>query len=272
VRVYLRYADPAGNVTAVVESPVLPHQRPAVAKAILDLGRAEQVGFVTEPRQGGAGRLEMMGGEFCGNAARSFGYLLAQEHGLPLPCILPVEISGAKSPVSVTVEQGRATAQMPLPTGLSRVRVLDREYPVVRCPGICHLLAQGLSPSRPFVQEALKALKLLGFPAMGVMFLEQDQLTPAVYVQATDSLVWESSCGSGSAAAAWFLAQDAATRHFTFHEPGGTLEVYVEKQSHQIIALRMGGALSLAPEEPLDLPDLPDALDVPDAQETSDTQ
>jgi hypothetical protein len=47
------------------------------------------------------------------------------------------------------------------------------------------------------------------------------------------------------------------------------LEVYVEKQSHQIIALRMGGALSLAPEEPLDLPDLPD---LPDAPEVSDVQ
>jgi diaminopimelate epimerase len=256
MKIYMRYADPAGNITAMVESPVPAYRRTQVAKAILDLGYAEQVGFVTAPSMGGAGRLEMMGGEFCGNAARSFGYLLAQEHGVPLPMLLPVEISGADAIVKVAVEQGRAAAQMPLPTGLSRVQVLDREYPVVRCPGICHLLAQGLSPSHLFVLEALKSMKILGFPAMGVMFLEKNQLTPAVYVNGTDSLMWESSCGSGSAAAAWYLAQTSPTRHFTFQEPGGTLEVYVEKHGSAVTALRMGGEVSVSPAEVLELPDL----------------
>ena len=37
--------------------------------------------------------------------------------------------------------------------------------------------------------------------AWGVMFLSGQQLTPAVYVKSTDSLVWESSCGSGSVVA-----------------------------------------------------------------------
>ena len=91
----LYYADPAGNITAMVQSPIAPGDRVRVAKAILALGRAEQVGFLTEPILGGDCRLEMMGGEFCGNAARSLGYLTAltrQETG-PVSYTMPTSPS-----------------------------------------------------------------------------------------------------------------------------------------------------------------------------------
>ena len=74
-------ADPAGNRTAIVRTPVPADQRAQIAAEILKIRglRAEQVGFETLPVMGGAGRLDMMGGEFCGNAARSYGYLLWKE-------------------------------------------------------------------------------------------------------------------------------------------------------------------------------------------------
>ena len=77
----IRYLDPAGNITAVVLNPVMPEQRAPLAQKILREGRAEQVGFAVPPKLGGECRLEMMGGEFCGNAVRSYGYLWAMEHG-----------------------------------------------------------------------------------------------------------------------------------------------------------------------------------------------
>ncbi len=78
--------DPAGNITVFVMSP-LPDSDSgaALVNALLNdpaLG-AQQVGFVTPPEKEGAlWKLNMMGGEFCGNAARSFGLLVARETGL----------------------------------------------------------------------------------------------------------------------------------------------------------------------------------------------
>ena len=75
-------ADPAGNRTAIVRSGVPKAERERVAAAIMadPSLRAEQVGFESRPLYGKSlGRLEMAGGEFCGNAARSFGYMLCRE-------------------------------------------------------------------------------------------------------------------------------------------------------------------------------------------------
>lgn len=60
--------DPAGNVTAIVCSDVPAAERARVAAQILRLPELgiEQVAFLTAPRSGGEIRLEMMGGEFCG--------------------------------------------------------------------------------------------------------------------------------------------------------------------------------------------------------------
>ena len=69
--------DPAGNVTAIVCSDVPAAERARVAAQILRLPELgiEQVAFLTEPRSGGEIRLEMMGGEFCGNALRCAGFI-----------------------------------------------------------------------------------------------------------------------------------------------------------------------------------------------------
>ena len=76
-------ADPAGNITLLVLSPVEKPARAETAARLMGMPQfqAEQVGFRCPPQAGGDGRLEMMGGEFCGNATRAFGMLLAREIG-----------------------------------------------------------------------------------------------------------------------------------------------------------------------------------------------
>ncbi|MCB5943064.1 hypothetical protein LJB68_16170, partial [bacterium 210820-DFI.6.52] len=44
--------------------------------------KAEQVGFVKRPIMDGEARLEMMGGEFCGNALRSFGMIISKNRSI----------------------------------------------------------------------------------------------------------------------------------------------------------------------------------------------
>ena len=123
-------ADPAKNITVfVLDSVENSEKRAFLARAILaerSLG-AEQVGFVVPPkeevplRNPGAGRglwrLEMAGGEFCGNAARSFGLYVAGKQGLKGQAKIFVSVSGAAGPVEVEadVEKGWAAAEMPKP-------------------------------------------------------------------------------------------------------------------------------------------------------------
>lgn len=94
--------DPTGNVTAIVCSDVPAAERARVAAQILRLPELgiEQVAFLTAPRSGGEIRLEMMGGEFCGNALRCAGFYQALRNGAQGKSCVFAEISGrtASSP------------------------------------------------------------------------------------------------------------------------------------------------------------------------------
>ena len=85
MRIKVRVADPAGNITVFVTTPVEREKYPAIARQLLarEELKGEQVGFIEKTDQGDF-RMEMMGGEFCGNASRSFGYLLCQQAGAVL--------------------------------------------------------------------------------------------------------------------------------------------------------------------------------------------
>ncbi|MDD5964218.1 MAG: hypothetical protein PUC24_01990, partial [Oscillospiraceae bacterium] len=77
-------ADPAGNITLFVLDPIGKAQRGKLAERLMALSQlqAEQVGYVCETADGTDGHMEMAGGEFCGNATRAFGMLMAKRKGL----------------------------------------------------------------------------------------------------------------------------------------------------------------------------------------------
>ena len=247
-------ADPAGNRTAIVRSGVPKAERQKIAAAImadLALG-AEQVGFETRPLYGGSlGRLEMAGGEFCGNAARSFGYLLCREKGLD-HC--KIEISGTRDKLEVIcdLERETAAAQMPMPTLIEMAGdEPDQLYPIVISRGISHMICV----EKPFDEVfARRMIDKFGkaYSAFGVMFVNGDVLTPVVYVAASDSVCLESSCGSGSLAAAWFLSRDKEDgfHGYSFEEPGGTIKVNIAKRLGRF-AGTIGGQITL--EEPVEM-------------------
>ncbi len=99
-------AYPAGNITIFVITPVSRILYQNVAEKLLSIERyhAEQVAFImpSPEKKGSDGRIEMAGLEFCGNAARSFGLIIAKQQllrgqqdfsleGLP-PIVLPQSI------------------------------------------------------------------------------------------------------------------------------------------------------------------------------------
>ena len=193
-------ADPAGNLTAIVLSPVAPQARAAVAARMMARCPEgfEQVGFAEEDSLTGEfPRLCMMGGEFCGNAARAFACYAAGVRGRG-ETRLSVAISGARNPVPVEIEpaSGRAYAQMPLPCALDRLCADGRDIPLVRMEGIDHALLLNEAPSPELAERVLAVMP--GQDAQGVLFVQGGRMTPLVYVPATDTRVWESSCGSRS--------------------------------------------------------------------------
>ena len=115
-------ADPAGNITLFVLTPVEKAECAAVAAKLLAIEalKAEQVGFIFPN-----GHMEMEAGEFCGNASRAYGYLLAKQQGLKGRHTMRLSVSGCDHPVAVTVDMdaGTASAEMPLPKLVEQVEV-----------------------------------------------------------------------------------------------------------------------------------------------------
>ena len=235
--------DPTKNITALAETPVTPERRPAVAARIMEREpTCEQVGFVRVDGRG-APRLEMAGGEFCGNAAMSAAALYCAENGITPgeTRLVTLSVSGADRPVevSVTAENGTAfacTVQMPPPERIAEETLpfggRELTLPVVYCPGIAHIMVTKDELSEAQAETAVKDwCRRLAVPGLGVMLLDRAalMLRPLVYIPAADTLCWESSCASGTGAVGAYLAREAGlAADVTLREPGGSLRVRAE--------------------------------------------
>ena len=77
-------------------------------------------------------------------------------------------------------------------------------------------------------------------------------MTPVVYVKEPESICLESSCGSGSLAAAWFLTRNKEDgfHSYSFEQPGGTITVNMAKRQGRY-AGTIGGKIAL--EDPIEI-------------------
>ena len=261
----LRYilADPSGNTTAFVLTPVARERYGPVARQVMAALDAEQVAFVHD------GRMDMMGGEFCGNASRSFALwqALHTEDGLSLRPFtgqqtVTVRVSGAPHPLEVTLRGDgqtlRAAVSMPLP-----LRVLPLTDPslgpvtLVEYPGISHLVLEGRAPDDGDLAAARALLTALDADSgcFGLLYTDSTHMRPLVYVRDTDTLIWEASCASGTCAvaAARALAQKTDLQLELF-QPGGSLTAKAHLQNGQLTALTLGGPVTFPKSGILSLP------------------
>ena len=229
--------DPAGNVTAIVLSDVPAAERARIAARLLRLPelRIEQAAFLTAPRCGGEIRLEMMGGEFCGNALRCAGFYHALRTGAQGKTCVLAEISGAEGvqPVMADTAAGEASTVMPLP--------------------------RAVQPADALVQRAIAAAPEAS--AVGALFLDRaaGSMQPVVFVRETGSCIAETSCASGSVATAVVLTADFADgiTEIGIGQPGGTLEVGVQRAHGAVTGLSIGGPVRLAQTLTVTLADAP---------------
>lgn len=266
----IRYvkANPSGNVTLFILDPVAPKDRKQVNKWLLAREKtAEQAGCLTI--DGNKTTIEMLGGEFCGNATRSSAaYALALQGGQEGE--FQVRCSGCESPLTARVHKLKenvydARIQLPLPTVMKTIPV-SYERESVNChyismPGIDHYVYFTLNlhnlDRRQFLYSLQREITRGPEPsAYGLMLVELGSLKmiPAVYVTSTGTFYWEKSCGSGSGAvaAAMALRQDHSIEA-VLKEPGGTISIKADYENHKVTGLTIGGPVSFGPVQQVEI-------------------
>jgi len=259
---FFKYS-PCGNITIFLEAPLTPAERLAACAEVIrtDHLAAEQAGVIST--DGPLPRLDMIGGEFCLNATRSFAALLAERGLLILhdgSFTGQVSSSGMTEPLDVRVEkkgEAKFDASVKIPLAGSRIERADAGIWLAYLPGIAHVvLDEGLYPLPAGDLSALNkeaALWRARFglenePAAGVVRLRPVEqkagryaITPHVWVRDTDTACMETSCGSGTLAAA--LSQGTEV-FFTIRQPGGawlTVQLMAEAKR----AAWVGGSVRL---------------------------
>ena len=170
----LRYTviDPTKNITLLVTTPVPRDVQPRVAAELLRREEdAEQVGFA-EGLAAGKPRLQMMGGEFCGNATMSMAAWLHRDLPVGAERTLALPVSGAPEPVACRVTRIDGcfigTVAMPLPERIEKLPLpvcgVTQSLPVVFLPGICHVIVPADMIGRDRADETLQYSECCGVP------------------------------------------------------------------------------------------------------------
>jgi diaminopimelate epimerase len=217
----------------------------------------EQGGFLEKCRGENVVRLQMAGGEFCGNAARSAGALITH---MFLNCKVhedlvkydrivkdgefyrfSIAVSGIGQPVGIKCKPlgdvFLTEVTLPMKAGIvatkHEVSIYGRSVIVQKVPleGIVHVLID--EESMPFVEKfddqvsllrtIEKALHLENEPAIGLIWHSEEDsrrhIDPLVFVRATGALIHETACGSGSLALAIALSGEHGGDAFSIVQP-----------------------------------------------------
>ncbi len=223
---------PSGNTTAVVFDPLPIEDRRRMNTALTDAWEKldakrpmEQCCAITSPTNLNAlGRVEMFGGEFCGNATRSVIQLLSGGKD----CEGTIEASGVGRPLAFAVKDGDVSLEIPLARE-GAVSEVPEGY-VVRLEGIVHLVVVRSVPSTDTPRAMLQALladNRYGFSeeaAAAVTFFDFSSSTAqfTVWVKNINTMFDETACGSGTAAIGTALAfKEKATQRLSVIQPTG---------------------------------------------------
>lgn len=228
-------ANPAGNITGFVVSPVYPGYRRAYAKELIKRDPSiEQVGFISPSYDGAPLRMEMTGSEFCGNATRAYALYSASFYESEGDVQIEVYVSGVDHPLNVIVNQQEKTAYLKVqkPEKIVETKIDDETYSVIVFSGIVHLVAKDEKEDQEFVQKALNVLKSeFKSEAYGVIFLDSKEksIVPYVHVPEAETLIREGSCASGSVATAYILNEkEDPDFEVEVKNPNGKLEIFAD--------------------------------------------
>ena len=230
-------ANPCGNITGFVVAPVYPGYRKAYTDCIIEQidKDVEQVGFISPAYEGAPLRMDMMGGEFCANATRAYGLYSAGFYDTDGLVDIEVYVSGHQGTTDVIadVKNQKAYVALDAPIGRENLTIAGKDCTLIKLHGISHLVVEA-EEDRDFVDKALEVLKKdYKDEAYGVLFFNKEMLEmiPYVYVEGSETLFREGSCGSGTIAVVNYLEGEIdkldEDYKIAIKNPAGELEVFV---------------------------------------------
>ena len=213
--------SPGGNITALLEG--FSGDLVCISKRIIfELPHIEQVGFIQSPISNkNSFHLEMMGGEFCANAARCAAYRYMQ---LKNSQNVKFSVSGFAEPLSATMQAGVVSLFIP---GSLYVRTqIKEDFCIIDLQGIRFLVTQ--SPELTLNRSHMISEYCENFSAIGFLLLTKqfgmNSIQPWVWVKSIGEIILETSCGSGSIAAALSLSSLAlSNQQYSIKQPSGSL-------------------------------------------------
>ena len=251
--------NPSGNLTALVTEWGGAEDEAEITARLMR--ESEQVAYLDSPTQPGAlARIRLMGGEFCGNAAMAAAGWLVREQLRPgREMTVPIEVSGARGVLFCRVrglENGfEGTVEMPRVTEIRPAEIAGIPVTEVRMEGIVHLIREGREPLAKEKAEALlKAFAEKGQEeAAGLLDRnpETGRMRPLVYVRSSGTLVWESACGSGTAAVGALEAwrKGDGTEETQVVQPGGILRAEATAANGTVTEIRITGMVLIGEEK-----------------------
>lgn len=264
--------NPTENMTIFILDPLPRDYYIDIAKKVMDYNSicAEQVGFLERTKNDSKAclRLQMMGGEFCGNATRALAAALVYRNHCGIEfdgniSKLKLEVSGSDKVIECEVKTSsddkvyQSSIMMPLHNS---IKSYDLEFnnsvysgQLVKFTGIMHYVIKGvpLLDRESFFYAFKNSIATDDYDALGIMYLEEDKnfITPLVYVKETDSLVWERGCGSGSTAVgiAYSYLQNRNI-DIEIEQPGGALRVTTSWVNNHVNSVRLDGEVNIVAE------------------------
>ncbi len=235
-------------MTVLVTSYVDPTDYVHIANTIMDYEyvHAEQAGFIVSPQDNRSVlRLEMSGGEFCGNAVLAAAAYCKYQKICQDNRFL-IEASGAKSPLLCDVKMKSPTffeikAEMPQQFSMNDIVISYHNKSIsgslVQLEGIIHFVTNYWPHEDEFtyILEAVKEVaqdKAIGIIPYRYLMEGAYEIRPFVYVGDTGATFFERSCGSGTLALGFFLAEKGKEHIFNVLQPGGTICVEIGSKSY----------------------------------------
>lgn len=270
MKIHFVKVNPVENMTIFVLDQIPRRDHIEVSNKLMDYSNvhAEQVGFIEPSNDKSSIRLQMMGGEFCGNATRSLAAFMVHSNYSQIKksndkYIVPLEVSGMNKIINCEVQKLQeinrylSKIEMPLPLSIKEIDIPYENGTIkttrVNLPGISHFIVDKdkINDKNKLYEIIKENMNNENYDAFGVMYYDfkENFMEPLVYVKATDSLFWERSCASGTCAlgcALSFLNNKNIDKDIP--QPGGNLKVSVEYKEGSIIKLYLNGEVEIVAE------------------------
>lgn len=251
--------NPSGNLTALVTGWGGAEDEKEITRRLLR--ESEQVAYLEPPSEPGAlARIRLMGGEFCGNAAMAAaGWLVRDclQNGKEMT--VPIEVSGAKGVLFCRIrglEDGfEGTVEMPAILEICPREIEGIPMTEVRMEGIVHLVRENTEPIEKEAAETLLKEFAMGSGEEAAGLLDRNPETgfmrPLVFVRGSGSMVWETACGSGTAAIGALEAwrRGSGTVITKVAQPGGVLLAEATAETGNVTEVRITGTVRIGAEK-----------------------